>query len=169
MTITGPVAGGKITTTWTDAVTDDANSRGVVGNVSTATNGTASSGTTETRDAVLGNLQVTLDTTRQYRVRATGLVNAGTAGHRAHVTIRRVVGTGTPTTSDTLTGEWQGYVVAVGSGGRISYLVDDLFTAASNGVHTFALFCQDQDSGAMTPVSLSLTRRMYVEDMGASS
>lgn len=167
MAITAPHAGDKISDTWTTAMTDAANltqSRGVmVTPVATATAGTATSGTTETRDAILGNYAFTALTGRRYRVVFAGaLLNGDTANDRYTLNIRDG-GASTPTAVSTIIVATSRLVAVTGTNGRSGVDLTGTFTATA-GTHTLAIFLlRSAGAGIGTLVG---QREIYVEDIG---
>jgi hypothetical protein len=142
--------------------------------ISTTTNGTATSGTTDTIDAVLGNYQFTAISGRRYRVVMSGLIgNSDTAGISYAVRVRNSGSASTPTTSSTAVID-QLWVAVAGTGatGRMPIPMEDTFIAGSSGTQTLAFFAQRQGgSGVFTPVSPASStgtgpRKLWVEDCG---
>lgn len=140
--------------------------RGIMADpVSTNSSGTATSGTTETRDAVLGNYVFTSEgTTRRYRVWYNPGLSTDTANDLVRVNIRDGGGS-TPTSASTLLATAQIRLTALGGPGQSSLIVTGTFTAAA-GTRTLSAFTvRGNGSGIETPV---LQRELYVEDIGLS-
>lgn len=140
---------------------------------STGTNGTATSGTTETRDAVLGDYVFTsAGTGRRYRVVIENLIgNGSVAGDVFQIRVRDGGGS-TPTAASTLIAEtcWTPISVA-GTGSRSAIPFAITFTAAS-GTRTLSMFAvRSSGTGVFTPLASAgnggtAARKMYVEDIG---
>lgn len=133
--------------------------------VSTASNGTASVGTTETRDAVISTYAFTsLGTTRRYRWVYSGVVLNGSVASDTFVLRVRDGGASTPTASSTQLGRDIPFsVAAVGTPGRQAPFATGTFTAAA-GTRTLSPFLlRTAGTGVCTPVN---DREFYVEDIG---
>jgi hypothetical protein len=140
--------------------------RGIMADpVTTASAGTATSGTTETRDAVLGNYVFTSEgTARRYRVTYSLGIGTDTVNDLVKINVRDGGGS-TPTAASTLLASAQMRLVAVGGAGQVSLVVTGTFTAAA-GTRTLSAFAQRiSGSGVETP---ALLRELYVEDIGLS-
>lgn len=143
--------------------------------ISTTANGTASSGTTDTIDTVLGNYQFAAIAGRRYRVTLTGLIGNATLLDIYALRVRDSGSTATPTTSSTavIDQAWEN-IAASGSSGRANIPMQDTFIASSTGTHTLAFFSQRvSGSGAFTPLapagnSGTGARKLWVEDAGAA-
>jgi len=147
--------------------------QGVLGTPTTA----ASPGTTapngapgtETRDAVMGNYIFTAVAGRRYRVSLdSAKISVGTNGTTVTVRIRNG-GASTPTAASTLIAETSYYgAIAVVPGQTGVPDLSGLFTPGA-GTQTLSAFLQvTAGAGAANIVSpASLTRALYVEDMGA--
>lgn len=140
--------------------------------VSTSSNGTATSGTTETFDAVLGYYQVTLIAGRRYMAIINGLVgNAGVSGDVYTVQIRNSGTSSNPTSASTLVAQSEWYGAVAGSGGRQSIVVQGSFIAPATGVNTFGMSAtRAVGTGAFTPVTAgnaSAVRELFVVYLGA--
>lgn len=148
-----------------EAVLDQIEAIGVtVSPTTTASNGTATSGTTETRDAVLGNYQFNADSTRRYRVWWTGKLNTDTNGDLITVNVRDG-GSSTPTSASTLVGTGQIRLAQSGGTGQESLIATGTFTT-TEGLRTLAAFTlRSSGAGIETPVG---TRELYVEDIGGA-
>ena len=133
--------------------------------VATSSNGTASVGTTETRDAVIPTYTFTsLGTTRRYRWTYSGVVLNGSVASDTFVLRVRDGGASTPTAASTQVGRDIAYSVsAVGTPGRQTFNATGTFTAAA-GTRTLAPFLlRTAGTGVVTPVN---DREFYVEDIG---
>jgi hypothetical protein len=128
--------------------------------------GTATSGTTETRDAVLGDYQFTAVTNRRYRIMYTGLIGNGSVAADTYAVNIRDGGSSTPTAASPLVATVSSWpVLVVGTGGRLPIFVSDTVTPAA-GVRTLGAFAvRNSGTGVFTPVG---TRSLYVEDIGSS-
>jgi hypothetical protein len=142
--------------------------------ISTAANGTATSGTTDTIDTVLGNYQFTAIAGRRYRVTLANLVcNSDTANVAYSLRVRDSGSAATPTTASTavIDTAWQDNV-GTGSSGRDMLTLTDTFIAGAGGTHTLAFFAQRPGaSGIFTPISPASvagtgSRKLWVEDLG---
>lgn len=139
--------------------------------VGTASNGTATSGTTETRDSVLGNYVFTALPNRRYRVVLSGRgMNTSIANRKYEFRIRDG-GTGTPTSGSTLVATGETNVATASILGRVTVHVEGTFTPSA-GVRTLSAFTvrTDGPDGVCTPVASSSGRdcEFYVEDIGAA-
>lgn len=130
---------------------------------STSTDGTATSSTTDTRDAVLGNYTFTALASRRYRVMCTGTLNGSVANDRFLLNVRDG-GASTPTggvSTIVATGSMLTFVIA--SNGRQNFVLTNTFTPSA-GTRTLALFvARFNGTGIGTPTG---TRELYVEDIG---
>jgi hypothetical protein len=135
-----------------------------------SSDGTATgANTTEVRDAVLGNYQVTLSTGRRYRVTYTGAqANTATADVRYVTRIRNSESATTPTTSSTLIAEDTKHMGEASTGGRQTIHVTHTFTVSTSGTHTFSVFTISPESAVLTPIAAAVSRELYIEDIGAS-
>jgi hypothetical protein len=141
--------------------------------VSTSTNGTATSGTTETRDAILGDYVFTsAGTSRQYRVVIENLIGNGSqAGDVFQIRVRDGGGS-TPTALSTLIAEtcWTP-ISLTGTSSRAPIPYAITFTAAS-GTRTLSMFVvRTSGGGTFTPLASAgnggtAARKLYVEDIG---
>lgn len=134
---------------------------------STTSAGTASSSTTETRDAVLGNYQFTALGGTRYRVMCTGGVSVSAGGTLAEINVRDG-GASTPTAASTLVGRTQLNMATGGGTGQQGFVIAQL-TTFSAGTHTLSLFVQRSNgSGDVTPIAFSVARQLYVENCGST-
>jgi len=134
--------------------------------ISTSSNGTATSGTTETLDTVLGTYQFTALAGRRYQVQMNGLIgNSDTANIEYTINIRDSGSASTPTSSSTLVASTQWLSgSSVGSGGRGGIAIAGTYIAGVSGTHTLGMFAvRPGGSGIFTPVG---TRELYVVDIG---
>jgi hypothetical protein len=135
----------------------------------TVTNGTVTSGLTETRDDILGTYVFTGVSGRFYRVTYANLIGNGTAADLYNVRIRDG-GASTPTAGSPLLAETAWVPFATGGAGRTPIPLSDVFQVSS-GVHTIATFgFRSTGSGAFTATSPaanggSMPRSLYVEDI----
>jgi hypothetical protein len=137
--------------------------------VSTSSSGTSTSGTTDTRDAVLGNYVFTSESTaRQYRVTMEGLnPSSSVSGDKYLLTVKDGGGS-TPTSASTVIAGTGWNARATGGASQDTWLLQGTFTASA-GTHTLSFFAQRQSgTGVFTPVAFSVAapRKIYVEDIG---
>lgn len=131
----------------------------------TSSDGTATSGTTDTRDAVLGNYTFTAVANRRYRVTCTGTLNGSVAADRFTLQIRDG-GASTPTGASSSIAAIAKYMPATASNGRDNFIISNTFTPSA-GTRTLSLFVSRfNGTGIGTPVG---TRELYVEDIGPST
>lgn len=140
--------------------------------ISTSSNGTASSGTTETFDAVLGYYQATLISGRRYMAIMNGLVgNAGVAADVYTLQIRNSGTSSNPTSSSTLVAQSEWYGAVAGSGGRQGIVLQGSFIAPATGTNTFGMSStRVAGSGSFTPVTAgnaAAVRELFVIYLGA--
>lgn len=136
---------------------------------STTTNGTPTSGGTETLDAVLGTYQCTLIAGRRYLAVMNGLVSNGTVVNDVFaVNIRNSGSASTPTSASTLVAQQEWVPQAVGSLGRAPVPLAGSFIAPATGTNTFAFFAQrTAGTGVFTPLSPNVgVRELYVMYLG---
>jgi hypothetical protein len=139
--------------------------------VTTNANGSATIGTTDTIDAVLGNYQFTAIAGRRYRVMMSGLLgNGSVATDVFSVRVRDSGSASTPTTASTAVIDSTWVTLIAATAGRTGIPMEDTFIAGSSGTHTLAFFAQrTAGTGVFTPVSPSGTgalRKLWVEDCG---
>lgn len=139
--------------------------------VNTSSTGTVTSGTTETRDAVLGNYVFTAVAGRTYRVTIAQLIGNSSVANDQYAIRVRDGGAVTPTAASTLIGETVWLCTTGGTGGRSQIPFQRTFTATS-GTHTLAMFAvRLSGTGVFTPCSPAVyvgatdVREMYVEDI----
>jgi hypothetical protein len=144
--------------------------------ISSASLGTATSGTTDTIDSVLGNYVFTAIAGRRYKVIMTGLFGNATAVPGSWACRIRDSGSGsTPTTAsaavvDTM---WNSIGTTAGGAGRMEIHMEDTFVASGSGTHTLAFFAQAvSGTNVFTPTSAANnngtgSRKLWVEDIGA--
>lgn len=129
----------------------------------TASAGTATSGATETRDAVLGNYAFTAVAGRRYRAVIDGLVVSGTAGDVVGVRVRNGGGS-TPTAASTQVAAAQIVPPASGGTGQQSLPVGGTFMPGAGTVTLSAFTVRISGTGAAeTPIG---TRELYAVDLG---
>lgn len=142
--------------------------------VNTGSLGTATSGTTDTLDTILGTYQFTAVTGRRYRVNLTNLFGNGTAAGDVFACRIRDSGTSsTPTTASPAVVDSMWVCQVTGTGGRTAVPMMETFVSSSTGTHTLAFFAQRASgTGAFTPTSPSGVgtatgvRKLWVEDLG---
>lgn len=129
----------------------------------TASTGTVSSGTTETRDAVLGDYVFTASAGRRYRVIYDGLLmNTQTANDRYVVHIRNG-GASTPDATSTLIAASAVVVTVTGTAGRPGVFVAGTFVPGAGTVTLSAFTLLATGTGNGAPVG---NRELYVMDIG---
>lgn len=134
----------------------------------TGSNGTATSGATETMDAVLGTYQVNLIAGRRYLAIMNGLGLSGSvASDVFRVNIRNSGSSSTPTSGSTLIATTQYIVPAAGGTGQQTLLLGESFLAPVTGTNTFGMFTVRQTgTGVGTPISIGTQRELYVMYLG---
>lgn len=132
---------------------------------STSSNGTATSGTTETFDTVLGYYQVNLIAGRRYLAIVNGLIGNGTViGDEFTLQIRNSGTSSNPTSASTLIAQTEWYTNAAGTAGRVGAALGQSFIAPVTGLNTFGMSAtRILGTGAFTPVG---TRELYVMYLG---
>lgn len=137
--------------------------------ISTASNGTATSGTTETADAVLGNYTFTALAGTRYEVTMNNLVGSGTVAGDVYQVKIRDGGASAPTTSSTLIAFSQWVPPAAGGAGQETIPLQGTFFVSGSGVHTLGFFAvRVSGTGVFTPVSGNLARELFVTAMGTN-
>ena len=131
----------------------------------TGTNGTATSGTTETRDAVLGNYQGTAVAGVRYRVTLAGRgLNCTVAADRFSVGLRYTVGGATPTAASTLIGHTSTWVPSVSGGnGVVTLRHAPTFIPGAGLITVAAFWLRLNGTGIATPVGQC---ELYAEGIG---
>jgi hypothetical protein len=133
--------------------------------VTTGSNGTATSGTTETRDAVLGNYQFTAIANVRYRLTLAGRGPSCTVvADRFALGLRYTIGGATPTSSDTLLGHTTTWVPSVAGGNGVVTVNHSASFIPGAGLITVASFwTRLNGTGVATPTGLC---EMYAEAIG---
>lgn len=148
--------------------------QGIQANPTTSTaTGTATSGTTDTIDTVLGTYQFTAVAGQWYHVYLDGLVCNGSVANDAFaLRVRDSGSASTPTTASTAVIDDQWTVnTGTGSAGRITRNLSGIFQSGSSGTHTLAFFAQRvSGTGVFTPLSPTAVtttgaRSLYVENI----
>jgi hypothetical protein len=137
---------------------------------STTTNGTPTSGTTETEDAVLGTYQCNLISGRRYMAVMNGLVGNGSVVSDVFLlNIRNSGSSSAPTSSSTLVAQQEWTPQTAGTSGRSPIPLAGSFIAPATGLNTFAFFAQrTAGTGVFTPISpLAIARELFVMYLGA--
>ena len=126
------------------------NSIGLVGSIiSTNTNGTVTSSTTETVDAVLGTLTFTALAARTYRVNLIGRgINGSVVGDRFSVKFRYTVDGSTPTAASTLIDH---DTTSVTAASVFSFVHQALFVPGAATVKVVVSFQRLSGTGTATP------------------
>lgn len=143
-----------------------ANALGIpVAPTTTASNGTATSGTTETRDAVLGNYQFTAVAGVRYLVTLSGRgLNCSVVADRFACGLRYTVGGATPTSASTLIGHASTWVPSVSGGnGVVSVLHNATFIPGAGVITISAFFTRLNGTGIATPVGIV---ELYAQGIG---
>lgn len=137
--------------------------------ISTSSLGTATSGTTETFDAVLGYYSASLVSGRRYRVVLDGMVgNLSVANDIFTIQIRDSQSVSNPTSASTLIAQTQYTSAGTGSASRNPCPVKGSFLSTVTGTHTFGVSAtRISGTGVFTPVAPN-SRELYVEDMGVA-
>ena len=132
-----------------------------------ASAGTVSSGTTETFDAVLGYLPVTLILGHWYRAIIDGLVGQGSVAADSYsLTIRNSQSASNPTSSSARVAYSEYYVPVAGSPGWDGAGFSFPFQCVVGGVNTFGFsVTRNSGTGTFTPAG---TRALYVVDLGGN-
>jgi hypothetical protein len=129
--------------------------------------GTSTSGTTETRDAVLGNYTFNSVVGRRYQVFLTGLKGGSTVTADLYAIRIRNGGVSTPTSASTLVAESVWYAPVSGGPGQASIPVSDVFVAQNSGLQTLSVFVvKSAGTGVFTPLSAGVGRSLFVTDIG---
>lgn len=132
--------------------------------------GTITSGTTETRDDVLGVYQWTATSGARYRaVLDCAGISATVADDLYQVNIRYRNDSTTPTSSDTLVAQTQALVHVAGGSGQIGIFVSGTFLATASGTNTIALFNKrNAGTGTSQILGFGSGRQLYVMVVGTS-
>lgn len=138
--------------------------------VSTTSLGTATSGTTETLDSVLGTYQFSAVSGQRYQVFLNGLHgNGNVVADLFEVRIRDSGSASAPTTGSTLIAAAGWYCAATGGPGRTLIPVSETFVSGSTGTHTLGVFAvRLAGTGIFTPASPAggTGRELYVVSLG---
>lgn len=132
---------------------------------STSSSGTASSGTTETRDAVLGDYTFTARAGRRYRVIYDGLIMSSSVAADVYQIRIRNGGASTPTAASTLIAASQWKAQTSGGPGQETVPVGLTFVPGAGTVTLSAFTVRSSGTGVGTPLG---TRELYVLDIGPS-
>lgn len=132
---------------------------------STALQGTATSGTTETLDVVLGTYSFIVPAvaaTWRYEVLLNNVqINAGASGDVVQVRIRDG-GASTPTASSMLVAQFQIPIATAGGTGQASSNLRGTWVPGA-GTHTLGMFLvRVSGTGVETPVATTIPRELYV-------
>lgn len=133
--------------------------------VSTATNGSVTSGATETLDTVLGTYQCSLIAGRRYLAVMNDLLgNGSVAADVFQCNIRNSGSSSAPTASSTLIASQQWVATVVGTSGRSAIPLSQSFIAPASGLNTLGFFAvRNSGTGVFTPVG---NRELYVMYLG---
>lgn len=143
--------------------------------VSTNLPGTATSGTTETFDAVLGFYQCNVTAGRRYQAVMLGLHgNCGVANDIYSLQIRDSGTSSNPTAASTLVAQAQWTSTTTGSLSRVPIPLSNTFTATSSGLHTFGFSAtRISGTGSFTPEppnangTAQFIRELFIMYLGA--
>lgn len=105
----------------------------------TSSTGTATSGTTETFDALLGYYQFTALAGVRYMALVNGAKGSSTAGELYAFRIRDSGTAANPVATDTIVAETSWYCPATGGGGQAQVYLAGSFLVTVGGVHTIGL------------------------------
>ena len=134
---------------------------------SVAGNGTPSVGTTETRDAVLGNYgPFTAVTGRRYEVKLNNMLSNGTVAGDMFIINVRNGGASTPTAASPLAATGSVYIAAAGGLGRTSAQVLGSFVPGAGTVTLGVFVVRAVGTGVYTPISANVNRELYAVDVG---
>lgn len=135
--------------------------------LTTGSNGTATSGTTETFDAVLSYLAMTLVLGHWYRVVLDGAIGNGSVlADVFTIQIRNSQSASNPTSASTMVAQTEYYVAGAASAGRDGYFVAAPFQCTVAGSNTFGVSAtRVAGTGVFTPLG---TRSLHVTDMGGN-
>jgi len=132
------------------------NTIGLVGSVvSTGSNGTVTSGTTETVDAVLGTLTFTALASRTYRINLHGRGLSGSVtADRFSVKFRYTIDGSTPTASSTLADHDHAYLIGAvtGTNGVSTFSYQALIVPGAATVKVVVTTTRTVGTGTATPV-----------------
>ena len=134
--------------------------------VSTATNGTSTSGTTETLDAILGTYTFTAVAGRRYRAILDGAYASATVTNDLVGVRIRNGGSSTPNATSTLVAASQTTVTVTGGPGQIGLLVANTFVPGAGTVTLGVFTVRLSGTGVETIASATLARQLYAVDMG---
>lgn len=144
---------------------------GLTAPVSTTSSGTASSGTTETRDAVLGDYVFTVPSvaaTWRYEAILSGCRISSSVADDLYLLRIRDGGASTPTSASTLVAEGSASVHVSGGSGQFTVPIFGPWVPGA-GTHTLSLFTvRSSGAGAGTPVSQNVARSLYVRFVGTN-
>jgi hypothetical protein len=135
--------------------------------ISTSSNGTVTSGTTETFDVVLSYYQFTAINGHRYEARLNGLIgNGSVVADVFTVQIRDSGNSSNPTSGSLLVAQQEWYCAAVGTAGRSAIPLSMSWVAAGSGVHTLGFSAvRVSGTGVFTPVG---NRELFVIDLGGN-
>lgn len=140
--------------------------------VEATANGTATSGTTDTRDAQLADYVFMASPNRRYEVVINNLIGNGSIANDIYAIRVRNGGDVTPTTASPFVGEYTWHVIATGTTGRNTIPFCRSFPSPGAGLVTLAMFVQRlTGTGVFTPLAPagdngSDARELYVKDIG---
>lgn len=136
--------------------------------ITTASNGTTTSGATETRDAVLGNYAFTADGTTRYRAMLLGRMpfgNSTSLGDRYLINIRDGGGS-TPTAASPLVAQLAVVLLGAGFAAAPTTPVIGTFLPGAGTRTLSAFFLRVSGTGTVTPASPSAACEFYCEAIG---
>lgn len=139
---------------------------GVPAPTATASNGSATVGSSTIRDDVLGVYRFVAVAGRQYRAACDGLMmNGSVANDVFEVKLSYAQGTAAPGVSDPAAAKLRSIPPGAGSSGRVPVPLSGVFTPSAGVVTIAVLVTRLAGSGVGTPVSEG-PRQLYVQDMG---
>jgi len=134
--------------------------------VSAAAVGTTTSGTTETRDAVLGNYTFTAVAGRRYQVVVNGMLGSGSVVGDLFAIKVRNGGASTPTTASTAVASLRYPVFAAGGVGQTGIPLSGTFVPGA-GTVTLGIFAvRLAGTGILNLASDAVSRELYAVDIG---
>lgn len=144
--------------------------RGIMAAALTSTsNSTTTSGTTETFDAVLGFYQFTAVSGRRYMAYLTNSMGSSNVANDLYLLRIRDSGSGSnPTSASTAVALTQWLCVATGGGGQTGVTLQGSFVSGSSGTHTLGVSAtRIAGTGVFNFTSGNLARQLFVVDLGA--
>jgi hypothetical protein len=129
----------------------------------TSSAGSATSGTTDTIDSILGTVSVVADGATRYRIEMINAMGSSSVANDHYQLRIRDGGAATPTTASTEIARTDWKPVATGGAGQEGINLSNI-VVLSAGTHTFGFFAQrDLGTGVFTPTG---DRRLTVSTAG---